>query len=281
MGPQVISWRRPFTLLAVAGLFLVVCFPLLWTVLNSFKQLTDIVTPTPQFLFEPTLQNYAYVFSRASLKGALLNSGIVTVLTVGIAAVLGIPAAYAIARYPGRNSEGVRFFILSLRFLPPVAIAIPLIMLWIAADLYDTRTALVATYLIIALGTMMWLAIPAFEQVPREVEEAARMDGCGPFSVFFNVALPVARPALFGAAVFCFVLIWNEFLIALVLTTSAAKTLPVVASEFTLLGRNVPWGILNASVVVLSIPPLVFVGVLSRMLSRQMKVAQRTERTEG
>lgn len=262
--------RRPFTLLTVAFLFAVACFPLLWTVLNSFKQLTDIVTPVPKFLFEPTWDNYAYVFSRASLKGALANSVVVTGITVALSAVLGIPAAYAIARYPGRNNDGVRFFILSLRFLPPVAIAIPLIMLWISMGLYDSRTALIATYLLIALGTVMWLAIPAFERIPREVEEAARMDGCGPFEVFFRVALPMALPGLFGAVVFCFVLIWNEFLIALVLTTSEARTLPVVASEFTLLGRNVPWGILNASVVVLSIPPLLFVGVLSRFLRRQM-----------
>lgn len=273
MESKVSMLRRPFTLLAVAALFLVVCFPLVWTLLNSFKQLTDIVTPVPKFFFDPTLDNYAYVFSRPSLKSALINSCVVTGVTVAIAALLGIPGAYAVARYPTRRNDGIRFFILSLRFLPPVAIAIPLIMLWISAGLYDSRTALIATYLLIALGTIMWLAIPAFERIPREVEEAARIDGCGPYAVFFRVALPMAVPGLFGAVVFCFVLIWNEFLIALVLTTSAAKTLPVVASEFTLLGRNVPWGILNASVVVLSIPPLIFVGVLSRLLSRQMNAA--------
>lgn len=270
-----ISWRRPLTLLALAALFALACFPLLWTVLNSFKQLTDIVTPVPKLLFTPTLDNYAYVFSRPSIREALLNSATVTGATVAIAALLGIPAAYAIARHPGRNGDGVRFFVLSLRFLPPVAIALPLIMLWIELDLYDSRTALVATYLLVALSTVVWLAIPAFERVPKEIEEAARIDGYGPFSVFARVALPVAWPGLFGALVFSFVLIWNEFFIALVLTTSEAKTLPVVASEFTLLGRNVPWGILNASVVVLSIPPLLFLGVLSRFVSQQLASAKR------
>jgi multiple sugar transport system permease protein len=161
--------------------------------------------------------------------------------------------------------------VLSLRFLPPVAIAIPLIVIWLDVGLYDTRVALFVTYSLLTLATTIWLAIPAFKRVPAEIEEAAFVDGYGPYAIFFLIALPVAWKSLIGAVVFSFVLVWNEFLIALMLTTSDAKTLPVVASEMTQLGRDVPWGILNASVILLSLPPLLFLGVLSRFLSSALK----------
>jgi multiple sugar transport system permease protein len=107
--------------------------------------------------------------------------------------------------------------------------------------------------------------------VPKEVEEAAVVDGYGPYAVFFLVALPIASRSLIGAVAFSFVLVWNEFLIALMLTTSDAKTLPIVASELTQLGRDVPWGILNASVILLSLPPLLFIGILSGFLNSVIK----------
>jgi iron(III) transport system ATP-binding protein len=126
-------------------------------------------------------------------------------------------------------------------------------------------------YSLLTLSTTIWLAIPAFKRVPNEIEEAAFVDGYGPYAIFFLIALPIARKSLVGAIVFSFVLVWNEFLIALMLTTSDAKTPPVVASEMTQLGRDVPWGILTASVILLSPPPLLFLGVLSSFLRSALK----------
>jgi len=246
-------------------------FPLYWTLLSGFKDRVDIVTTTPVFIFKPTLDNFKYVFERASVRGALVNSIIITGSSVLIGAVLGMPAAYAVARYPMRFANDIQFFVLSLRFLPPVAVAIPLIVIWLDLGLYDSRIAMIATYSLLTLSTTIWLAIPAFKRVPKEIEEAAIMDGYDPYSVFFLIAIPVAAKSLIGAVVFSFVLVWNEFLIALMLTTSDAKTLPIVASELTQLGRDVPWGILNASVILLSLPPLLFLGVLSRFLSSALK----------
>jgi multiple sugar transport system permease protein len=189
-----------------------------------------------------------------------------------IGAALGPPLAYAVARYPMRYANDIQFFVLSLRFLPPVAIAIPLIVIWLDVGLYDTRIALIVTHSLLTLATTIWLAIPAFRRVPNEIEEtAAFVDGYGPCAIFFLIALPIAWKSLMGAIVFSFVLVWNEFLIALMLTTSDAKTLPVVASEMTHLGRDVPWGILSASVILLSLPPLLFLGVLSSFLNSALK----------
>jgi multiple sugar transport system permease protein len=245
--------------------------PALWTLLNAFKNRVDIVTPVPLLVFPPTLDNFLYVLSRGSVAAGLLNSILISAVSVLIGMVLGLPAAYAVARYPLRWADDIQFFVLSLRFLPPVAVAIPLMVIWLNLGLYDSRTAMIATYTLLTLSTIVWLAVPAFKRVPKEVEEAAIVDGYGPYAIFFLVALPIASRSLLGAVAFSFVLVWNEFLIALMLTTSDAKTLPIVASELTQLGRDVPWGILNASVILLSLPPLLFIGVLSGFLNSVIK----------
>jgi multiple sugar transport system permease protein len=246
-------------------------FPVVWAFLNALKERVDLVTPVPKFIFSPTLDNFAYILSQDSVKIGLYNSVVIAAWSVGLGALFGIPCAYAIARYPVRGARDIQFFLLSLRFLPPVAIAIPMIVIWLDVGLYDTKFALVVTYLLMTLSIIIWLSIPAFNRVAPEIEEAAFIDGYGPYAVFWKVALPLARKSLIGAVVFSFVLVWNEFLMALMLTTSNARTLPVVASAFSLLGRDVPWGILNASVVLLSIPPLLFVGVLSQFLNTTLK----------
>ncbi len=253
---------------------LIVLLPLGWTLLNAFKFGADLLTPVPKLFFTPTLENMAYVLGRDSVFKALVNSLIICISAVAIGLALGLPGAYAIARHPNRATKEVQFFVLSLRFLPPVAVAIPLMVIWLNLGLYDTRIGMIISYSLITISITMWLAIPGFQAVPREVEEAARVDGYGPYAVFFRVALPVAGKSLLGALAFSFVLVWNEFLIALMLTTSSAKTLPIVASEMSQLGMNVPWGILNAAVVLLSLPPLLLLGLLSGFLNRAF--AQKT-----
>jgi multiple sugar transport system permease protein len=257
--------------LVLIGAGLSALVPVLWTFLNSFKNRVDIVSAVPKFFFTPTLENYAYVLGREAVASGLINSIVVVGSAVAIGAVLGLPAAYALARYPLRWADDIQFFVLSMRFLPPVAVAIPLMVIWLQLELYDTRIALIVTYTLLTLSTVIWLAIPAFQAVPKEVEEAGRVDGYGPYAIFFRVSLPIAARSLIGAIAFGFVLVWNEFLIALMLTTSDAKTLPIVASELSQLGRDVPWGILNASVILLSVPPLLMVGVLTGFLNAAFK----------
>lgn len=258
--------RSVLTLTAFAAVV-----PVLWTFINSFKNRVDIVTSVPKFIFTPTLENYAYVLGRESVVGGLVNSVVIVGSSVLLGALLGLPAAYALARYPMRWAKDIEFFVLSIRFLPPVAVAIPLMVIWLELGLYDTRISLITTYTLMTLATTIWLAIPAFKAVPPEVEEAAVVDGYGPYAVFFKIALPISAKSLIGAIAFSFVLVWNEFLIALMLTTSDAKTLPIVASELSQLGRDVPWGILNASVILLSLPPLLMIGVLSGFLNSALK----------
>jgi multiple sugar transport system permease protein len=259
--------RRGLDTLALVLILLLTLFPVFWTLLSSFKTLRDIVTPVPKLLFPPTWANYATVLGTPAVQTGLVNSSIVVSLAVLIGAVVGIPAAHVLARYPVRLKPDIQFFVLSLRFMPPVAIAIPFIALYLDLGIYDTRLSLVFTYALITISTMIWLAIPAFERVPREIEEAAALEGYTPFQVFLKVALPVAMPSLFGAILFTFVIVWNELLIALALT-SQNVTLPVVAATFTSLGFEVPWGVINASAILLALPPLLFVGLLMQFMNR-------------
>ncbi|HXZ17768.1 MAG TPA: carbohydrate ABC transporter permease [Roseiarcus sp.] len=255
----------------IAFVAILVVVPVLWTLLSSFKHTVDIETTPPMLVFKPTLDNFLYVLNRASVRGALINSIVISTSAVIIGAVLGLPCAYAVARYPTRHAADIQFFVLSLRFLPPIAVALPLMVIWLDLGLYDTRIAMIVTYTLFTLSITIWLAIPAFRQVPREIEEAAFVDGYSAYAIFIRIALPLAAKSLLGAIVFSFVLVWNEFLIALMLTTSDARTLPIVASELSQLGFDTPWGILNASVIVLSLPPLMFLGVLSGFLNSLFK----------
>lgn len=262
---------KAFGWLGLALLVTVALFPVLWALLNSLKELMDIVSPTPRFLFRPTLDNYRQVLHTPEVLSGLYNSILVVGAAVGLGALLGVPAAYAIARYPFRRRDDVQFFVLSLRFLPPVAVAIPLMAIWIDLGVYDTRFSLIVTYLLTTLSTIIWLSIPAFQRVPREVEEAATIDGYGPYAVFWRIALPIASKTLLGGVVFSFVLVWNELMMALTLTSQQAATLPVIAATFTSMGQEVPWGVVNASTVLLALPPLVFLGLLSQLLNSMLK----------
>ena len=247
-------------ILLIAGLLVVL--PLLWTLLNAFKTNADLLVSTPRIFFTPVWDNMDYVLSRRSVSRALVNSLIICSSAVVIGAILGVPAAYVIARIKHRITKEAQFFALSLRFLPPVAVAIPMMVIWLGLDLYDTRLALIITYMTITVSITIWLSVPAFERVPLAVEEAGRVDRLGPYAVFFRIALPIAKLQIFSALAFSFILVWNEFLLAMMLTTSKAKTLPIIASEMSQLGMNVPWGILNAAVVLLSLPPLILLALV-------------------
>ena len=251
-------------------IFLLILFaitPILFSLLGSFKEWKDIINPIPKIIFSPTLENYITVLTTDSILRGIQNSTIIVGTSLLIGILLGIPAAYAIARYKPRGSSDLRFFYLSIRFMPPVAIAIPFIGIFLDLGLYDTKTAIIITYLPVTISSIIWLSIPAFESVPKDIEEAAGIEGCGYFGIFTKIALPVASPSLIGAVIFTFVITWNELLIALSLS-SRNVTLPVVAASFTSLGFETPWGVINASAILLAIPPLLFVGIIINFIKK-------------
>ena len=255
----------PNLLILILILFAII--PIFYALLGSFKELKDIVTPIPKIFFSPTLENYITVLTTDSVLKGIKNSIIIVGISLLIGIIVGIPASYAIARYNPRGSSDLRFFYLSIRFMPPVAIVIPFIGIFLDLGLYDTKTAIIITYLPITISSIIWLSIPAFQSVPRDIEEAAGIEGCSYFGIFTKIALPVASPSLIGAIIFTFVITWNELLIALSLS-SKNVTLPVVAASFTSLGFETPWGVINASAILLAIPPLLFVFMIINFIKK-------------
>jgi len=250
----------------------ILLFPVLWAILSSFKELKDIVVTPPKFIFQPIIDNYLTVFAREGIRSGLINSAVVcaSALTLGI--FFGVPSAYAIARNSGRLKQHLQFFVLSLRFLPPIAIIVPFMGLWLDFGLYDSYIALITTYLLISISVIIWMSISPFERVPSECIEAAKIDGASYMQVFFKVSLPIALPNLVGGFSFTFILLWNELLLALALTSQKA-TLPVAVSAIAKMGMELPWGVVNAAAVTLMLPPLALLGLLTRSMSRAFYIS--------
>ncbi|MCX6090596.1 MAG: carbohydrate ABC transporter permease [Candidatus Atribacteria bacterium] len=260
------SVPKVFIYIIIGFIFLFAFFPIFWTALSSFKYLKDIVTQVPKLLFTPTLESYRQLLHISDIRGGLINSLVVAPLSVLLGFVAGVPAAYIFARYPFKRRNDLQFWVISLRMMPPVAVVIPFIFIWFRLHLFDTYFSLIFTYFLISMPTIIWLSIESFRNVPKECEEAAMVEGCSYLQTFFKIAFPVAGPTLIGGVLFCFILVWNEFFMAFVLTSNK-MTLPVAAGSFTMVGMEVPWGLICGSVCLLSIPPLVLTSIFRKFLS--------------
>jgi multiple sugar transport system permease protein len=243
----------------------VAVLPILWTFISSFKEERDIATRIPSLIFSPTLSNYQTVLGNEDVRSGLLNSVIIVGSALLIGVLLGVPAAHALARHARGLKDDVQFFALSIRFTPPVAIALPAITVFQWMRLTDTPISVILVYSLTTISSIIWLGVPAFQDVPVELEEAAQLDGLGAWGVFLRISLPIAIPSLIGALLFTFVITWNELLMALILT-SKNTTLPVVAAGFTTLGMEVPRGLINASAILLALPPLLLLGLILRFI---------------
>lgn len=263
--------KTSISFILVCLLTVIILFPIAWTLLGSFKQLKDIVTTEPKFLFVPTLDNYTTIFRSADIFKGLKNSIVISGVTTMLGVLFAVPAAYVLSKYKNKRTPDFKFFILSMRFMPPVAVVIPWISIWLSLNLFDSHTALITTYLIISISTIGWMAVAAFDRVSDQVEEAAYVDGCNQYEIFWRISLPVAFKSLLGAIAYAFVVVWNELLIALTLTSSRSLTLPVVAAAYTTMGKEVPWGILNASTIILAIPPMLFLGLIAGFMNSLFK----------
>jgi multiple sugar transport system permease protein len=219
--------------LIALGLFLVfVLLPLYWMVMTSVKPTSDYLTiPPVWFPKKPTLVHYtAALFSYRGLQG-LINSLIIAAATTVLSTVLGTMMAYSLARFH-TGGRHLAFWVLSQRFLPPVAIILPIFLLFRNWGLYDTHYGLILLYTMITLPLTVWMMYAYFRQLPRSLEEAALVDGLSRWQALWIVAVPLAAPGMVAAAVFCFIAVWTEFFFALILTSRYAFTLPTVFRAF-------------------------------------------------
>jgi multiple sugar transport system permease protein len=249
-------------------LVLVVCvFPFYWMVTASFKQQPDILSSTPQFLFEPTLQNYVDAFGKFDILKSLKNSLFVALVTVVLSLVLGTPAAYAIARFEFKGKRDIWFWFISNRMLSPIVVALPFFLIARNLKLLDTPWALILIYLTFNVPIVVWICADQFRNIPKELDEAATLEGYSSFAIFWKIGLPLAMPALAVTAIFSFIFSWNELLYALILTRTEAKTAPVVATSF-MSGYELPWGQIMATGTLVALPVIVFSMIVSRQLVR-------------
>ena len=245
----------------------VVLFPLYWMVVTSIRPQAAISTvgsvlwPT-----EITYQNYIVVFESHLMPG-IMNSFVAGIVSTILAVAIGTLAAYGLERYRYPGREDLAFFILSQRMMPPIAIAIPLLLIVRLIGLVDTLSALILLYTVFNLPLAVWIMRSFVKNIPVEIEEAARVDGHRPFAVFLKITLPLLRVGIATTAIFIFIFAWNEFLFALIITTMAgAGTLPL--SLATLAGS--PWGVEWGKIMALStiafIPVLILYGIVVAFL---------------
>ena len=263
-GPQGFSIGHFFLLLVV----IVVCvFPFYWMVTTSFKEQSAILSATPQLFFHPTLGNYTTAFQKFDIGASLVNSLIVALSTTAISLILGAPAAYAIARFDFKGKRDLWFWFISNRMISPIVVALPFFLIARQFHLLDTQLVLILIYLTFNVPIVVWICADQFRNIPKELDEAATLEGYNSFAIFWRIALPLAAPGIAVSAIFSFIFSWNELLYALVLTRSNAKTAPVVATSF-LSGYELPWGQIMATGTLVALPVIIFSIIVSRQLVR-------------
>jgi multiple sugar transport system permease protein len=258
------AWLTGATLVPV---LLWTLFPIYWILTASFKTERSLYAKPPEWLFTPILDNYRHVLTNIPFVQYLINSLVVAVGTTVGSLVLGILAGYGFARFRFLGSEAVRFLVLVTRMVPRTVLVVPYFLMMQKVGLLDTYTGLVIAYISFALPFTIWLLIGFFMDVPIEIEEAAMIDGCGRLAVLLRVVIPVVAPGLVVAAIFAFLVAWNEFLFALILSGVNAKTLPVVIAGFTT-DIGPLYGEMSAAAVMVMLPNIVMTVALQRFLVR-------------
>jgi ABC-type glycerol-3-phosphate transport system permease component len=259
--------RRPLrviALLAVASVLLVVCaFPIVWGLLTSLKTERDVLAYPPKVIFAPTGANYWDVlFGSASILPNLWSSLVVSALTTALTMLFAIPAAYALARLelPFKRASG--FYILATQMLPPVGLIIPYFIALQRMGWLDTYQGMVVIYLTFSLPFAIWLMVSYFEDIPREMEEAALLDRAGRLRTLLYVILPQVRGGVAVTMIFVFLNAWNEFLFAVVLGGNRVRTVTVAMFNFISVEQTL-WAKLAAAAMI-AMAPVIVLGIVAQ-----------------
>lgn len=254
--------------MAIIIAIIVAIFPLLWVLLASFKSAGDLMRLPPVVLFRPTIENYLEVM-RERFLFYFKNSVIVTLGSVALSVGLGVPAAFGLSRFTVPGKKTIMMTILSVRFMPYIVFALPLFLIMVQMDIIGTLWGLVFVYIIINLPLIIWLMRPFFDDIPRDIDEAAAIDGAPQRVIFFRVVLPCALPGVTTVTILSLIFAWNEYLFALFLSGRYAQTLTVGLTRF--LGgmeTAVRWGMLSAWSFAIVFPIVVLSLLLHRHLRR-------------
>ncbi len=253
----------PVGRILLLGFFVVfVLLPIYWVFNTSIKPSDDyLAIPPVWFPDHPTIVHYtAALFTYRGLEG-LINSLIVSTSATVLSALFGTLMAYSLSRY-NTGGKHLSFWVLSQRFLPPIAIVLPIFLIYRNLGLYDTHLGLILAYTVFTLPVSVWMMFAYFRQMPRSLEEAAMVDGCTRWRAFWTVAVPLAAPGIVAAMVFAFIACWTEFFFAMLLTSKVAFTLPTVFRAF--IGfQGAQYGE-AAALSIVSLGPSIVLGVLAQ-----------------
>ena len=235
--------------------------PLVWDFFTGLS--ANPQTTPPTFIpAEFTFEHYRNVIVEEGMLTYIRNSIIVTAVATLVSVTVGALAAYALTRYDPGDGQ-VSFFILSMRFLPPIAVAIPIYMMFVNIGWINTWRVLMIAYLPIGIPISTWIMLIFFQRIPSELEEASRIDGWSRIQTWRRIVLPLAAPGISSAAILTAILMWNEYVLALVLTTTQqAQTIPIYLAGFVTT-RGILWGRMGAATMI-AITPIVILAFLAQ-----------------
>lgn len=247
---QVIGLLRGLAITVIAVIFL---GPILWMLLASFKLNVDIYDATKTFVFSPTLINYITVFGKANYLLYIKNSFIVAAVSTGLSLLLGVPAAYAMARFAMRRSANL---VLLARVIPGISLLIPWYYVFANLHLIGGYSVLIVAHMFVGLPLIVYIMMSFFEQLPEELEESGQVDGLTPIGAFWHITLPLAAPGIATSTILAFIFSWNNFMFALALSQSKTQTLPVAIYGF-ISYSSIDWGGLMAASAIVTTPIMV------------------------
>lgn len=239
--------------------------PLLWIGIISLKPEREAFALPPDLIFAPDFSNYARVWAKPSFRDAFFNSAVVTAMGVSMALAFGTLAAYALARMRFTGKRALLLWLLLAYLLPEFLYILPIYVLYQTVGLYDTPFGLALIYQVFALPFAIWMLQTTFQEVPRELDDAARIDGCGPIKTLLYVYIPVTAPGIAATAVLTAIWMWNELAIALALTFRHAQTLTVAVTSFRGYA-SIEWGPLTAASVSAIVPMLILSALAQRYI---------------
>lgn len=242
-------------------------FPYVWMVMSSLKTRLDIFSIPPAWIFKPTLSNYIIALFEKGFITNFLNTVIIACFATLLSLIVGVPSAYALARWRLFGDHQVFFYVLTTRMAPPITIVVPLYLLYSKVFLLNTHIGIIIAHMTFNLAYVVWIMRGFFEMLPKEIEEAGLVDGCGNIRLFWYIVLPLARGGLIATAILCMIMSWNEFLFAFILGGIKCAPLTVVIPGLvTTYGTF--WGQLTAMGSLVTIPILVFSFIIQKHLIR-------------
>lgn len=244
-------------------------FPLVWLVILSFKHDNEMFNTI--FIFTPTLDNYRILFSNGDFLGYFIDNLIVSIGAIILSIIVGVPAAYALARFNFKGRESIAFTFLSFRFAPEILVVLPIFLLYQKMGIYDTHFGLIWVFQVISLPLLIWILRGYFEDISIEMEHAARLDGYSQGQVFIKMILPLIKPGLVAASLLSFIFVWNNFTFSLLLagqevTTTTVAMLKYVSSD------TVHYGQMAAAVLISSLPIIILALAIQKHLVRGLSM---------